>query len=229
MQTKSIFRFHLYTYRIFYIMLLLFLLGATAIGYIWLSSLLPLDTPSFLNNVRYFYITLITLLLFVHIGGSIYETVYVSKFYLQVHIQRKHYILSSLLHQSIFSIVSALILLLVGILFGAVFQDALLHTSFVSYFLPIAWFGILFSINILITLITSYFMHLKGWILVLVVIGLLGGFIYAELIQHIYINFLSFALEYSHSLYSILGIYLVLLAVVFLFVLRYRKIAIYYY
>lgn len=230
MKQLNVFRFHFYTYRFFYLFFFLGFIAFGILGYLWFD----LNQTSQLSqeNIEYYYISLFSLLLILHIGASLYESVFVSKYYLQVHINRKDYIISSLTHMFLLSLVTTLLLsLLNGFLIGFVELDNPVHTMIGQNFIVahILWFLLFLFSELFLILLISFLQHLKRWLLILVLLLMIGAFTYIEMIEHLYREAILYLLYPSFDIWVFVGFITGVLLFILLYILRFRKIAIYYY
>lgn len=230
MKQFNIFRFHFYTYRFFYGFFLLGFIVFGIIGYLWFD--LHQTSQITQDNIEYYYISLFTLLLLLHLSTSLYESIYVSKYYLQVHIHRKDYIISSLTHMLLLSFVT--ILLLVGLnvfLLNFTGITSPIQIMVVRHFIPshVLWFLLFFFLDIFVTLLVSVLKHMKKWLLIVSLLLLLGAFTYVEIIEHMYKEFILYLIHTSFSVWMFILLILAVLIGILIYILRFRKIAIYYY
>lgn len=230
MKQFNIFRFHFYTYRFFYAFFLLGFIVFGVIGYLWFD--LHQTSQITQDNIEYYYISLFSLLLLLHLSTSLYESIYVSKYYLQVHIHRKEYIISSLTHMFLLSLFTTLLLVGLNIfLLNFTGVNSPIHIMIGRNFIPspVLWFILFFLLDIFLTLLVSILKHMKKWLLIVSLLLLLGAFTYVELIEHLYREFILYLIYTSFSVWMFIGSIFTLLLGILIYILRFRKIAIYYY
>lgn len=230
MKRLNIFRFHFYTYRFFYLFFLLGFIAFGVLGYLWFDIYQTNQITH--DNMEYYYISLFSLLLLLHLCASLYESIYVSKYYLQVHIHRKDYIISSLSHMFLLSFITTLQLVLLNtFLINFTGIDNPVQIMVLSHFIPshVLWFLMFFVLNLFLTLLISVIKHMKKWLLVLFLLLMIGAFTYVELIEHLYREFILYLINTSFSIWIFIGATGMLFLLILIYVLRFRKIAIYYY